>query len=264
MNYLDYLKNSHKKFSSLICLGLDPVIEDIPLSGTIETKIYNFYYTILNKILQKKIFPAAVKPNYAFYAQYGFEGLHALVEVISLFKGEGFPVILDVKRGDIGKTAEAYSRESFDFFQADAVTLSPFMGIDSIEPFLIGYPDKGYYILTKTSNASSVEIQDIVYNGNPLYEYIAHKLIDWYQPGLGSVVGANYIEQLEALADIFINSHNEIPLLIPGIGTQGGDLKGVVHVLRKYKDMSIHRINHRAPLTMPTRKIPGSVMMMLR
>jgi len=257
MNYIELLKNSYKKYSSLLCLGLDPVIEDIPVIGTIEEKIYNFYYNILNKILHKKIFPSVIKPNYAFYAQYGFEGLHALLKVILLFKNEGFPVILDVKRGDIGKTAEAYAREAFDFFQADAVTLSPFMGYDSIHPFLSMYPGKGYYILTKTSNSSSEDFQDLLYNEKPLFMYIAQKITEWYKPGIGSVIGATYPEQLIKLTDIYINSNKEIPLLIPGVGTQGGDLAGVVNILKNYKDISIHRINSSSAINYAYKKHPG-------
>ncbi|NLV66643.1 MAG: orotidine-5'-phosphate decarboxylase, partial [Spirochaetes bacterium] len=155
MNYIELLKYAAKKFSSIVCMGLDPVIEDIPeKKGTPGEIIYKFYENILNSLVKKKTFPGAVKPNYAFYAQYGIDGIVALEKVIRIYQETGIPVILDYKRGDIGKTAQAYAKEAFDFFRADAVTLSPYLGYDSIEPYIKNYPDKGYYVLTKTSNKS--------------------------------------------------------------------------------------------------------------
>ena len=144
MNYIDLMKDSAKKYSSIVCLGLDPVIEDIPeKDGTPGERIFRFYENILNVIVKKNIYPGAVKPNYAFYAQYGIDGIISLEKIISIYKKAGIPVILDYKRGDIGKTAAAYAKEAFDFFKADAVTLSPYLGYDSIEPYIKGYPDKG-------------------------------------------------------------------------------------------------------------------------
>lgn len=226
-----------------MCLGLDPVVEDIPLTGDPKTIIVAFYEEILNKIIQKKIYPAAVKPNYAFYAQYGMEGIEALIRIITLYKKEGFPVILDVKRGDIDKTAAAYAREAFDFFKADAVTLAPYMGMDSIRPYVELYPDRGYYILTKTSNKSSGEIQDVMIDTTPLYLHVAKKITEWHHPGFGSVVGATYPDQLQQITIIYLRSGKEIPLLIPGIGTQGGSLEEIMPILKQYTDIRIHRIN---------------------
>ncbi len=243
MDYLDLLKLSSDKFKSIVCLGMDPVVEDIPLTGDPKTIIIAFYEEILNKIVQKKIYPAAVKPNYAFYAQYGIPGIEALIRIISLCKKEGFPVILDVKRGDIDKTAAAYAREAFDFFQADAVTLAPYMGLDSIRPFTELYPEKGYYILTKTSNKSSRDIQDLMVDTEPLYLHVAKKITEWHQPGVGSVVGATYPDQLSQILLVYARSGKEVPLLIPGIGAQGGSLEEVMHILREYGDIRIHRIN---------------------
>lgn len=244
MNYVEMLKDSAKKHSSIVCLGLDPVIEDIPeKDGTPGERIYKFYESILNAIVKKNIFPGAVKPNYAFYAQYGIDGIISLEKVITIYKKAGIPVILDYKRGDIGKTAAAYAKEAFDFFKADAVTLSPYLGYDSIEPYIKGYPDKGYYILTKTSNASSGEIQDVKTDGKEFFLHIAEMIVKWYHPGIGSVAGATYPEQLDKINDTFIKSGKEIPFLIPGVGTQGGSIAEVMAVLRKCQDVRIHRIN---------------------
>ncbi len=244
MNYITALQTSHQKFNSLVCLGLDPVIEKIPVdSKSNKDKIIIFYENILNEIIKQKVFPSVVKPNYAFYAQYGFDGIYALKVIISLYKSAGFPVILDVKRGDIGTTADAYSKECFDFFDADAVTLSPYMGRDSIDPFIKNFPDRGYYILCKTSNKSSVEIQDLPVNGEELFYSTARNIIKWYSDGIGAVVGATYTEQLSKLKKLFDDSGKDIPLLIPGIGSQGGNLKEVMTVLATNKNINLHRIN---------------------
>lgn len=255
MNYIEYLKASSKKFNSIVCLGMDPTLEDIPLAnGNAKERIYSFYEAILNKLLQKKIYPSAVKPNYAFYAQYGLQGIEALLAVINLYKDAGFPVILDVKRGDIGNTAVAYSIEAFDFFKADAVTLSPFLGLDSISPFIKKNPDGGFYILNKTSNKSSVEIQDLQIDGVPLYIRLSKKIIEWHKPGVGAVVGATYPEQLSDISKIFIDSKLEIPLLIPGIGSQGGSAKDVCNILLRYPDARIHRINSSSAINYAYKK----------
>ena len=249
MNYLDMLKNSADNFSSIVCMGLDPVIEDIPeTDGTPGERIFVFYEKILNKHTQKNIFPGAVKPNYAFYAQYGIDGIISLEKIIKLYKSAGIPVILDYKRGDIGKTAKAYAKEAFDFFKSDSVTLSPYLGYDSIEPYIKDYPDKGYYILTKTSNSSSGEIQDIKSGNKEMYLNVAELIVKWFHPGIGSVAGATYPEQLEKISDIFINSGKEIPFLIPGVGAQGGSIEEVVRVIRRSSNIGIHRINASSSL----------------
>jgi orotidine-5'-phosphate decarboxylase len=254
LDYLDLLKISYEKFTSIVCLGLDPVIEDIPLTGDPSSVIVAFYEEILNKILQKKIYPGAVKPNFAFYAQYGIPGLEALIKVISLYKHEGFPVILDVKRGDIDKTAAAYAREAFDCYNADAVTLAPYMGFDSIRPFIELYPGKGYYVLTKTSNKSSIDIQDMLIDAEPVFLHVAKKITEWHQPGLGSVVGATFPKQLLQITMVYIRSGKEIPLLIPGIGSQGGNIKDVVDIFKQYSDMRIHRINSSSAINYAYKK----------
>ena len=256
MNYIEMLKQSSKKFNSIVSMGLDPVIDDIPIqTGSNKEKIISFYESILNSIIQENVYPSAVKPNYAFYAQYGIEGIEALLSVIELFKSQNIPVILDAKRGDISKTALAYAKESFDFFKADAVTLAPYMGYDSISPFTENYPDKGCYVLNKTSNKSSGDFQDIIVNEKPMYIHVAKKIIEWHTPGLGAVTGATYPDELKSITDIFIKSNKEIPLLIPGVGSQGGDLKAIINILKNYKDISIHRINSSSEINYAYKKL---------
>ncbi len=258
MNYLDQLKITSDKYKSIVCMGMDPVLDEIPLEGDTGERIFRFYENILNEIIKKKTFPASVKPNYAFYAQYGLEGIGTLKRLIDLYRNEGIPVILDVKRGDIGKTARAYASEAFDFFMTDAVTLSPYMGRDSISPFTDSYPEKGCYILTKTSNNSSGDLQDIEYREAPLYMHVADMVLKWYKPGVGSVIGATYPEQLKELWDKFSNSGNEVPLLIPGIGSQGGDLKSVIEILKSSGDIRIHRINSSSGINYAYKRFPGT------
>lgn len=255
MNYIDILKKSAEKFSSIVCMGLDPVIEDIPeIQGNIGDKIFHFYEKILNRHIQKSIIPGAVKPNYAFYAQYGIDGIISLEKVISIYKSAEIPVILDYKRGDIGKTAKAYAKEAFEFLKADSVTLSPYLGYDSIEPFIKDYPDNGYYILTKTSNNSSGEVQDILAGDKQIFLNVAELIIKWYHPGIGSVAGATYPEHLEKISAIFNESGKEIPFLIPGVGTQGGNIKEIIKIINRTSDSRIHRINASSSLNYAYKK----------
>lgn len=244
MTYIEELKLKEKKFNSIVCMGMDPILDKIPVKNdNVYTKIFSFYEDILNEIKKQSIYPSSVKPNYAYYAQYGIDGIKVLKDLITLYKKEDITVILDVKRGDIGTTAAAYAKEAYDFFEADAVTLAPYMGFDSIEPFTKNYPEKGAYILCKTSNKSSGDIQDIIVDGEPLFLKTAEKIIEWYSPGIGAVTGATYPEELDKITSKFKNAKKDIPLLIPGIGSQGGDLEKVLEVLLKNSDITIQRIN---------------------
>ena len=256
--YKEYLSSSSAKYSSIVCLGLDPVLERIPVNEkTVEKKIVVFFSSMLDEIIKRNIYPSAVKPNYAFYAQYGFEGLAALKQVIDIFKSASIPVILDSKRGDIGTTSAAYAKETFDFFQADAVTLAPYMGYDSIEPFVTAYPDKGYYILCRTSNKTARNFQDLKCGENPLYIEVARKICEWNADGLGAVVGATYPSELEDIETCFSSYKKNIPLLIPGIGTQGGDLNAIIGILKKTEDISVHRINSSSGIIFAHEKNKG-------
>jgi orotidine-5'-phosphate decarboxylase len=225
-------------------MGLDPVIEDIPFfKDSIHKTICAFYEDILNNCIASHVFPSCVKPNFAFYAQYGMEGILALNDIIKLFHTEGFPVILDVKRGDIGKTAQAYARESFEFFDADAVTLSPYLGYDSVEPFTKNYPDKGCYILVKTSNKSSADIQDLTVNGEPLYVLVAKKYLNGTRQEWGLSLALHSQNNSRISLTSLCNPVKDIPVLIPGIGTQGGDGDAVLDIIKNSKHAYLYRIN---------------------
>ena len=181
-----------------------------------------------------------------------FEGLKALKEIMEKCKELGIPVLLDAKRGDIGKTSKAYAKALFGFWNADAITIAPYMGSDSVGPFVDYYDDlnnnsgKGVYVLCRTSNKGAVDLQNLeTRNGMPIYMKTAEKLAnDWFKQGIGAVVGATYPEELEQISKYFVDSGKEIPLLIPGVGSQGGSAKEVAEALRKTgNELALHRIN---------------------
>jgi orotidine-5'-phosphate decarboxylase len=165
----------------------------------------------------------AYKPNLAFYEALGTEGLTILEKTVKYVPGD-IPVIADAKRGDIGNTARAYAKALFSVLAFDAATVNPYLGFDSLEPF-INYQDKGVFILCRTSNRGATDFQDLHTNGLPLYEAVAQKAQEWNIHGnIGLVVGATYPEELKRVRSIC----PEMPLLIPGIGAQGGDLASAV------------------------------------
>lgn len=226
-------------------MGIDPVIERIPVTGPIEKRLSKFYLDILEKIIDKKTYPASVKPNIAFFEQFGMDGQKALKKIIDGYSKASVHVILDAKRGDIGKTSTAYAKAIFDYWGADATTIAPYMGIDSIEPFTT-YCEKGktVYILTRTSNKGARDIQDLEVGGIPVYLKTAEKIVEWYKPGIGAVVGATYPEELKKILELFDKSKKEIALLIPGVGAQGASAKEIMDILKGSKtDPKIHRIN---------------------
>lgn len=227
MNFLDMLRRSERQNVSMLCVGLDPEPARFPagLAGN-AGKIFDFCAAIVDATADQVI---AFKPQIAYFAAHRAEDqLERLMAHIRRTAPE-VPIILDAKRGDIGSTAEQYAKEAFERYGADAVTLSPFMGLDSIEPYL-KYQGKGAFLLCRTSNPGGDDLQaqrlaSVV--GQPLlYEHIAHLAQGpWNLNGqLGLVVGATYpaeIERVRALAP-------SVPLLIPGVGAQGGDASATV------------------------------------
>lgn len=246
MTFTDHLIKKSKETNSIVCMGLDPVLEKIPLKGTTEQVLVKFFQDILDAATSENTLPSIVKPNIAFYEQYGFEGLRALKKIITAYQKQDIPVLLDAKRADIGKTSAAYAKNLFDFWGADAITVAPYMGTDSVSPF-IEYckKDKGVYILARTSNKGAVDIQNLMVNKTPIYMKTAEKITEWSKDsGVGAVVGATYPKELEAISKLFVQSRKQIPLLIPGVGAQGGSAKEVVQALKNTKNnLSIHRIN---------------------
>lgn len=227
MIFLDKLRAAERRNGSLLCVGLDPEPTKFParLKGD-AGKIYDFCAAIVDATADLVI---AFKPQIAYFAAHRAEDqLEKLMEHMRR-NAPHVPLILDAKRGDIGSTAEQYAREAFERYGADAVTLSPFMGFDSVEPYL-RHEGKGAFLLCRTSNPGGDDLQAqrlAGVEGQPfLYEHIA-KLVQgpWNLNGqLGLVVGATYpaeIERVRALAPT-------VPLLIPGVGAQGGDAVATV------------------------------------
>ncbi len=250
MNYSELLREKAKESGSIVCMGADPVLERIPIkNGSVEEKITNFYKQIIDAAIAEGAVPGAIKPNYAFYAQYGFEGLRALKNVCRHVKEKGIPLILDAKRGDIGKTNAAYAREVFDFWEADCVTLSPFLGQDSVAPFVQWCEEKGkgIYLLNRTSNKGAAEIQNLECDGKLFYSIISEKIVKWgtnANGNVGAVVGATSIEEFERIVGFFVQSKASVPLLIPGVGAQGGSAADVTAAMRKAGyELQLARIN---------------------
>ena len=245
MSYVDDLRERSKNVKSIVCMGIDPVIEKIPIKGEPRQVIEGFYLDILKEMNKRDSYPAVIKPNIAYFEQYGFDGLNALKTIISQYKSSGIPTLLDAKRGDIGKTSTAYAKSAYEFWDSDAVTIAPYMGSDSVEPFIEWCEKgKGVYILCRTSNKGASDLQDLKVDGVPVYMKLAENILKWHKPGVGAVVGATYLEELEEISRFFVESKKEVPLLIPGVGSQGGSAGEVVEVLKKTNnDILIHRIN---------------------
>jgi orotidine-5'-phosphate decarboxylase len=215
MNFTDKLLNASRKNKSWLCIGLDPDPELIPAVDVLQ-----FNKAIIEATSD---LVCAYKPNLAFYEALGVEGLAILEKTVKHIPGD-IPVIGDAKRGDIGNTARAYAKALFSILGFDAATVNPYLGFDSIEPF-INYRDKGVFILCRTSNKGATDFQNLRIDGVPLYEVVAHKVNEWNIHGnIGLVVGATYPEELKKVRSIC----PEMPLLIPGVGAQGGDLASAV------------------------------------
>ena len=227
MQFIDQLKEAQQRNQSMLCVGLDPDPARFPehMRGD-PNRIYDFCAAIVDATADLVI---AFKPQIAYFASHRAEQqLEQLVMHIRRAAPE-LPVILDAKRGDIGSTAEQYAIEAFERYGADAVTLSPFMGFDSVQPYL-KYHDKGAFLLCRTSNPGGSDLQAQRLAGLPnqpyLYEHVAALAQGpWNENGqLGLVVGATYPAEIEAVRRVAPH----VPLLIPGVGAQGGDAVATV------------------------------------
>lgn len=204
-----------------LCVGIDPDPRRIPSRlGNGPQGVYKFCSEIVEATADAA---AAFKPNIAFFESLGVEGWHVLDQVLQGVP-EGVPVIIDAKRGDIGSTALHYARSIFDRLRADAITLNPLLGFDSIEPFL-KYESRGLYLLCLTSNEGARDFQ----LHHDLYLRIAKKATEWNTAGtIGLVVGATKSEQMKKIR----TAAPDLPVLIPGLGEQGGNLEDTVVALR--------------------------------
>jgi orotidine-5'-phosphate decarboxylase len=217
MKFIDKLTGAARKNNSLVCVGLDPNPELMPD----KVGIFEFNRAIIDATCD---LVCAYKLNFAFYEVLGAEGFDILKRTVDCIPDD-IPAIADAKRGDIGNTARAYARAIFSNLNFDAATVNPYLGFDSVEPF-IQYHDRGVFILCRTSNPSSADFQSLLYSTEersyPLFELVAKKASQWNRYGnIGLVVGATYPQELKLIRE----SHPDMPLLIPGIGAQGGDLE---------------------------------------
>ncbi len=214
---------------NFVCVGLDTVYEKVPDAvrkpGNRLESIVNFNSRIVDAT---KDLVCAYKPNSAFYEALGVLGPGVLDETIEYIHdvAPDVPVILDAKRADIGNTNEGYVRAAFDYFKADAITVNPYLGAEALSPFL-DCEDKGIFVLCRTSNPGAGELQDLLVAEEPLYLHVARNVAGkWNKRGnCALVVGATYPSEL---AEVRREVGDEMPILIPGIGAQGGDIEKTV------------------------------------
>ena len=222
-SFMDRLRDRWHSADTLVCVGLDPEPAKFPAKFANDPNaIFEFCRDIADATAP---YACAFKPQIAhFAAMHAEEALRMLIMHIR-FRYPQIPVILDSKRGDIGSTAQHYASEAFDRYGADAVTVNPYMGRDSAQPFL-DRADKGVVILCRTSNAGAGDLQDLLVDGRPLYQRVAEKVArEWNGHGnCALVVGATWPEQLREVRSIV----GDVPFLVPGVGAQGGDVEAVV------------------------------------
>lgn len=223
MNFRQSLAAAWQKNNSLLCVGLDPDPAKFPahLQGR-DDAIFEFCKSIVDATAD---LVCSFKPQIAYFAARRAEDqLEALIAHIHE-RHPGIPVVLDSKRGDIGSTAEQYAVEAFERFGADAVTINPYMGKDSVEPYL-AYPDKGVILLCRTSNPGGSDLQFLDVGGEKLFERVARLVAtEWNTTGqCALVVGATFPAEIARVRELT----GDLPLLVPGIGAQGGDIEATV------------------------------------
>jgi orotidine-5'-phosphate decarboxylase len=227
MNFIDKLNAAWASNDSLLCVGLDPDLARLPahLQGEPDGLV-RFCTAIIDATAD---LACAFKPQIAYFAALGAEGQ---LEAICRYLRETYPqipLVLDAKRGDIGATAHQYAREAFERYGADAVTVNPYMGFDSVEPYL-EWQDRGVIVLCRTSNAGGSDLQFLDCGGQPLYQHVARLVADkWNRNGqCALVVGATFPDELAQVRRLV----GDLPLLVPGIGAQGGDIEATVRAGR--------------------------------
>lgn len=222
MSFQQKLDNKIGETNSLLCIGLDPAEDKLP--AVVNGSFLEFNKSIVDTTHD---IVCAYKPNSAFYEARGSKGIEELKATCDYIhsKYPQTPIILDAKRGDIGHTNDGYVSMAFEYLRVDAITLQPYLGKESLAPFL-KYKDKGLIILCRTSNPGSGELQDLTINGKPLYKFVAENVVnDWNARGnCLMVVGATYPEELKEVRKIA----GDMTFLVPGIGAQGGDIQKTV------------------------------------
>ena len=243
MHFMTALEAAWRQRNSLLCVGLDPDPARFPahLQGRPEA-ILEFCTQIVDATAD---LVCCFKPQIAYFAARRAEDqLEALIEHIHA-RHPGIPVVLDAKRGDIGSTAEQYAVEAFERFKADAITVNPYMGRDSVDPYL-AYPDKGVILLCRTSNPGGSDLQFLDVGGLKLYEHVARLVAEeWNANGnCGLVVGATFPAEIARVREL----SGDMPLLVPGIGAQGGDIAATVGAGRSARGAGLMINSSRAIL----------------
>jgi orotidine-5'-phosphate decarboxylase len=217
-SFLERLHVAARVNNSWLCVGLDPDPSAIPTGVAIDAFLHGVVDATRDLV-------CCFKPNLGFFEALGLPGQRLLRELRAIIPAE-IPLLIDAKRGDTPQTMQAYARAIFDDLDADAVTVNPYLGGDSLEPFF-AYPDRGVFVLCKTSNPGAGEIQDLVVNDSePLFLHVARRATTWDTHGtLGLVVGATYPQDVAAVRRVAPRA----PILLPGVGVQAGDLERSVH-----------------------------------
>jgi orotidine-5'-phosphate decarboxylase len=223
MSFIKNLRNAWVQNNSLVCVGLDPDLARLPSHfAKTPDSIFAFNKEIIDATHD---LVCAYKPQIAYFAAIGAE--QQLKQTIDYIKTNypQIPVILDAKRGDIGSTAEMYATEAFVRYNADAVTINPYMGYDAAAPFL-KYQDRGVVLLCRTSNPGAGDIQDLMVDGSPIYEHVATMIAQKWNSNQNCllVVGATWPEQMSKIRSLV----GDLPFLVPGVGAQGGDVEAMV------------------------------------
>ncbi len=223
MSFMEQVRKRWTQNNTLVCVGLDPDLNKIPKKYLkSETPLFAFNKDVIDATAE---YVCCYKPQIAYYNGVGLEkDLELTIDYIHE-NYPGVPVILDAKRGDIGSTAEMYVKEAFTRYKADSVTVNPYMGGDTLKPFL-DQKDKATILLCRTSNPGAIDLQDLVIDGKPLYMHVASKAANEWNSNSNIllVVGATYPEELKEIRSII----GDIPFLTPGIGAQGGDVEKAV------------------------------------
>ena len=221
MSFTQRLRQIQKERNSFLCIGLDVDVDKIPPHlHSFENPALEFNRQIIEATHD---LVCAYKPNLAFYEAMGERGITTLRETLKLIP-KSVLTIGDGKRGDIGNTSERYAKSLFDDYGFDSVTVNPFMGFDSIEPFMRN-PEKGVFILALTSNAGSKDFQRLRVGSKPLYEKVVRQAKKWNtKQNIGLVIGAAHSKELQRVRKIV----PDMPILIPGVGKQGGDLRSAI------------------------------------
>ena len=230
MTFIDKLRDRWQRADTLLCVGLDPDPARFPahMKGD-ASRIYDFCAAIVDATADLAM---AFKPQIAYFAAHRAEAQLERLVAHMRSAAPHVPVILDAKRGDIGSTAEQYAVEIFERYQADAITVNPYMGKDSVDPYL-AYPDKGVILLCRTSNPGGSDLQFLDVGGKKLYEHVAELVATkWNTTGqCALVVGATFPGEIARVREIV----GDMPLLVPGIGAQGGDVEATVRAGRTNK-----------------------------